>query len=140
SAGRWPARAFAVLLAGQALTAAYPYDLGLATPLGTLWALPRRRGRPAALCPLLSLGFSPLASLFLALALVALFLHRRRVNRTVMAVGAAAACAAGLQLALLVELPSPGLVYPYGGWRLLAGLAVAALGIALSLCGRGGSA
>ena len=33
AAGRWPARAFAVLLAGQAFTAAYPYDLGLATML-----------------------------------------------------------------------------------------------------------
>jgi hypothetical protein len=131
SAGRWPARAFAVLLAGQAFTAAYPYDLGLATLLGTLWALQRRRGRLAALCTLLTLGFSPLAFLFLALTLVALFLHRRRINRTVLTVGAAAAVAAGLQLAFLVELPSPGL---------LVGLAVAAVGIVLSLRGRGGAA
>jgi hypothetical protein len=140
SAGRWPARAFAVLLAGQAFTAAYPYDLGLATLLGTLWALQRRRARLAALCTLLTLGFSPLAFLFLALALLALFLHRRRLNRNVLAVGAAVAGAAAVQLAFLVELPSPGLVYPYGAWRLLAGLAVAGLGVALSLRGRGGAA
>jgi hypothetical protein len=140
SAGRWPARAFAVLLSGQAFTAAYPYDLGLATLLATLWALQRGRGRLAALCTLLTLGFSPLAFLFLALALVALFLHRRRVNRTVIAVGAATLFAGGVQLAFLTELPSPGLVYPYGVWRLLAGLAVAALGVALSLRARGGSA
>jgi hypothetical protein len=140
SAGRWPARAFAVLLTGQAFTAAYPYDLGLATLLGTLWALQRGRGRLAALCTLLTLGFSPLAFLFLALALIALFLHRRRINRTVVTVGAAVGIAAGVQLALLAELPSPGLVYPYGTWRLIVGLAVAGLGVALSLRGRGGAA
>jgi hypothetical protein len=140
SVGRWPARAFAVLLAGQAFTAAYPYDLGLATLLGTLWALQRRRGRLAALCTLLTLGFSPLAFLFLALTLLALFLHRRRINRTVVTVGAAVGVAAGVQLALLAKLPSPGLVYPYGSWRLIVGLAVAGLGIALSLRGRGGAA
>ena len=140
SAGRWPARAFAVLLAGQAFTAAYPYDLGLATLLGTIWALQRGRARLAALCTLLTLGFSPLAFLFLGLALVALLLHRRQVNRAVVAVGVAVVFAAGVQLAFLVELPSPGLIYPYGIWRLLAGLCVAGLGVALSLRARGASA
>ena len=37
--GRWPARAFAVLLTGQAFTAAYPYDMG--------W---RRCSRRSGLC------------------------------------------------------------------------------------------
>jgi hypothetical protein len=138
SVGRWPARVFAVLLAGQAFTAAYPYDLGLAALLATIWALQRRRTWIAVCCTPATLGFSPLAFLFLALALLALFLQRRRVDRQALAVGAAVAIAAALQLALLVELPTPGLVYPYGVWRLLAGFAVAGLGIALSLRGRGG--
>ena len=138
SVGPWPARAFALLLAGQAFTAAYPYDLGLATLLMTLWALQRRRPWIAAFCTVLTLGFSPLAFLLLALALLALLLHRRRVNRQVLAVGAAAAAAAAIQVAALVVLPSPGLIYPYGTWRLLAGIAVAALGVALALRGRGG--
>ena len=48
--GRWPARLFAVLLVGQAFTAAYPYDLGLAMLLATLWALQRHRPFLAGCC------------------------------------------------------------------------------------------
>jgi hypothetical protein len=138
AAGRWPARAFAVLLAGQAFTAAYPYDLGLATMLATLWALQRRRLLVAGACTLLTLGFSPLAFLFLTLALIAVFLWQRRVNRPTVVVGAALLLAAGIQLAALILLPSPGLVYPYGAWRFASGLALVAAGVALSLRGRAG--
>jgi hypothetical protein len=134
--GRWPARVFALLLAGQAFTAAYPYDLGLAALLGTIWALQRRHVKTAIGCTLLSLGFSPLAFLFLALALVALFLSRRRIDRQTILIGTAVALAAGAQLAVLILLPTPGLVYPYGDWRLAAGLAIAAAGAALALRGR----
>jgi hypothetical protein len=136
--GRWPARAFAVLLAGQAFTSAYPYDLGLSMLLATLWALQRRHLRLAVCCTVLTLGFSPLAFLFLGLALVAVFVRRRRLDRPTVAVAGAAVVAAGAQIAVLVLLPTPGLVYPYGAWRLLAGLGVAGLGAALSLRGRGG--
>lgn len=138
AAGRWPARAFAVLLAGQAFTAAFPYDLGLATMLATLWALQRRRLVLAGICTVLTLGFSPLAFLFLGLALVAVFLWQRRVSRSTVAVCAALALAASIQLAALVLLPSPGLVYPYGAWRFAAGLALVVAGVALSLRGRAG--
>jgi hypothetical protein len=134
--GRWPARAFALLIAGQAFTAAYPYDLGLAALLGTIWALQRRFVKTAVCCTLLSLAFSPLAFLFLALALVALFVSRRRLDRQTVAVGAAAALAGGAQIAVLIALPTPGLVYPYGAWRLVVGLAIAAAGAALALMGR----
>jgi len=126
------------MLAGQAFTAAYPYDLGLATLLATLWALQRGRVRFAACCTLLTLGFSPLAFLFLALTLFALLLRRRRINGRVLTIGAAVVVAAGGQLAVLLLLPSPGLVYPYGTWRFAAGLGVAGLGILLALRGRGG--
>jgi hypothetical protein len=137
-AGCWPARAFAVLVAGQAFTAAYPYDMGLSMLLATLWTLQRRRFALAALCTLLTLGFSPLAFVFLALTLVALGLRFRRVNRRVLVVIAAVVGAGGLQFAVLVVLPTPGLFYPYGAWRLAAGLLIAGLGAALALRGRGG--
>lgn len=138
TAGRWPARAFAVLLAGQAFTAAYPYDLGLASLLATLWALQRKHLGIAACCTFLTLGLSPLAFVFLVLALVAIFLRRRRVGRQVVVIAAAVVMAAGLELGVLVLLPSPGIVYPYGIWRLLVGLGVTALGTAVALRGRGG--
>jgi hypothetical protein len=136
--GAWPARAFAVLIAGQAFTAAYPYDLGVAALLGAIAALQRRRTAIAIVCTVLTLGFSPLAFVFLALALFAVLLARRRIDRQTVAVTAAAALAGSVQLALLILLPSPGLVYPYGAWRLLAGLALAAAGALLSLRGRAG--
>jgi hypothetical protein len=138
SVGRWPARAFAVLIAGQAFTAAYPYDLGLATLLATLWALQGRRVWLAGCFTLLTLGFSPLAFVFLVLALVALFLRHRSIGRNTFLIATALAVAAGAQMVVLVALPSPGIVYPYGTWRLLAGLGVSGLGAALSLRGRGG--
>ena len=138
SVGRWPARTFAVLLAGQVFTAAYPYDLGLATLLATLWALQRKRLWLAACAIAATLGISPLAFLFLALILLALFVRERRLDRRALVAGGAVLAAGGLQLVILAVTPAPGLVYPYGTWRLVAGLAVAGLGVAVSLRGRGG--
>jgi len=135
---RWPARMFAILLAGQAFTAAYPYDLGLATMLGTLWALQHRRLRVAGAATLLTLGISPLAFLFLLLALAGLFLRRLKFDRQTIAMAVAVAAAAGLQVTALALLPAPGLVYPYGAWRFAAGLAIVAVGVLLSLRGRAG--
>lgn len=37
--GRWPARSFGVLLTGQVFTGAYPYDVGIASLLLSVWAL-----------------------------------------------------------------------------------------------------
>ena len=138
SVGRWPARIFALLLAGQAFTAAYPFLLGVGALLATLWALQRRRLRLAACCTVLTLGFSPLAFLFLTLALVAMFAYQRSLSRRTVVTAVAVAVAGALQVAVLVLFPSPGLYYPFGTWRFLLGLAVAALGIALALRGRGG--
>jgi hypothetical protein len=137
AAGRWPARVFAMLVAGQAFTAAYPYDMGMATLLGAIWALQRRQAWLAVICVLLTLGFSPLAFLLLVLALAALWLRTRRVDRQVIVVASAVAFSAAIELVVLTVLPSPGLFYPFGTWRLLAGLAMAALGVAVSFRGRG---
>jgi hypothetical protein len=133
SAGHWPARVFAVLLAGQIFTAAYPFEAGLAMLLGAVWALQRRLTWAAAAFMLLALGFSPLAFLFLALALAGLFASHRTVNRQTVILASAGVAAVGIQLAALVLLPEPPLVYPYGTWQLLSGLAVAGLGVLLAL-------
>lgn len=138
SAGRLPAIAFAVLLAGQVFTAAYPFDLGVAMLMVSLWALQRGRRWLALPAMLATLGFSPLAFLFLCLALLAIALRRRRLNRTTVMVAITVAVAGAAQLGLLVLLPTPALVFPYGIWRMLAGAAVAGLGALLSLRGRAG--
>lgn len=136
--GRWPARTFAVLITGQVFTAAYPFDLGLSTLLLTLWALQRKWLWLAVVGIAATLCISPLAFLFLGLTLVALFVRHRRLSRQVLVAGAAVLAAGGVQFAVLVLTPTPGLVYPYGTWRLLAGLGVAGLGVAVALRGRGG--
>jgi hypothetical protein len=137
-AGRWPARIFALLIAGQAFTAAYPYDAGVAAMLAALWALQRGWLWLGCLCTLLTVGFSPLAFLFLMLAAGAIFLRRCRINRRAVVAAGALAVAAGLQLGVLLVLPSPEGAYPYGTWRLVAGLLVVTPGIVLSFRGRAG--
>lgn len=136
--GRLPALAFAVLLAGQVFTAAYPFELGLAMLMATLWALQRGWRWLAVPLVLATLGFSPLAFLFLTLALLAIALRRRRLNRTTLILAISVAAAGGAQFGLLVLLPTPALVFPYGIWRMLAGLGVAGLGAWLALRGRAG--
>jgi hypothetical protein len=75
-----PARAsslsFAVVWAGTALSAAFPFALGAALALLALWALQAgRRGR-FALLALLTLAASPLAFIILAVVLVGIGLAR----------------------------------------------------------------
>jgi len=122
---RWPIRSFAVLAVGQLFTAAYPFDAGVAAMLATIWSLQRGRPVVAVCCAALTLGFSPLAFVFLAIALFALWLWNRSMNRGTILVAVTILAVAGAGLAVLVAFPSGRLVYPYGGWRLVAGLAVA---------------
>jgi hypothetical protein len=137
-AARWPARSFAVLAAGQAFTGAYPYDLGVATLLATVWALQRRHTWLAAVCTVATICLSPLAFVFLGLLAVALFLPRRHVDRRSLTVAVGFVLAVAGQAAVLMLLPTPGLLYPYGWWRFVSGLVVAGLGAALALRGSGG--
>jgi hypothetical protein len=129
-AGRWPARAFGVLAAGPIFVGTYSYALGLAAGLGALCALQRGRRLVAAAAAALTLGFSPLAFVFLCLVLLALVLVRRRVPHTVV-FGAAIAGIAAIQFAALVFFPSSG-PYPFRLLELGAVLAVTVLGAALA--------
>ncbi len=136
-AGHWPARAFAVLAAGPIFVGTYSYALGLAAGLGALVALQRGRRWLAAAAAALTLGFSPLAFVFLCLMLLALLLVRRGArNRLV--VGVAITTMAALQLALLVFFPSSG-PYPFRLLELGAVLAVSCLGAALAWRSRRGA-
>jgi hypothetical protein len=109
---RWPSLAFAVAAAGSLLTGTYPYALGLAAALATLRAL--QLGRPwlAALAAALTLGFSPLAFLFLCLALLAVVVTRRSLDRRTPVVAAAVALAGGTQVAAVTLFPHDA-EYPF---------------------------
>jgi hypothetical protein len=129
-AGHWPARAFGVLAAGPIFVGTYSYALGLAAGLGALCALQRGRRWLAAFAAALTLGFSPLAFVFLCLMLLALVLVRRGGHHTVV-VGAAICAMAAVQFAILVFFPSSG-PYPFRLLELGAVLTVSLLGAALA--------
>jgi hypothetical protein len=112
-AARLPALAFAVVVCGSLYTGTYPYAAGLATGLGTLKALQLGRAWVAVVLAALTLGFSPLAFLFLVVAALAAFLGRRaRLDRRTV-VAAAGLLALGLfQGALLLVYPQES-EYPF---------------------------
>jgi hypothetical protein len=130
-AARWPARAFAVLVAGPLYTGTYSYALGLAAVLASLRLL--QLGRPwlALLGGALALGFSPLAFVFLCLALAAVLTTRRARLRRAVPVAVGLAVLAAIQLAIVWIFPSEGR-YPFSPLSLAAVLAVCALGAALA--------
>jgi hypothetical protein len=136
-AGRWPARSFAILAAGPIYVGTYSYALGLAAGLAALVALQRGRRWLAAGAAALTLGFSPLAFVFLCLVLLALLLVRRRAPHTLVFTAAIAAIGA-VQLAALVFFPSSG-PYPFRLLELGAVLTVSVLGAALAVRARHGA-
>jgi len=129
---RWPAYAFAAVAGGQFFTGDYPYTAGFAALLATLWALQRGRTLLGVACAALTLGCSPLAFLFLGLTLLALWIGSSQPRSRILILGASLGVLAAVELGALLLFPSPGLYYPFGLWRLVLGLPVGLLGIALS--------
>jgi hypothetical protein len=135
SAARWPAYAFAAVVGGQFFTGDYPYTVGFTGVLATLWALQRRRTALAILAAAITLGCSPLAFLFLCLALFAVWIVSPGRTRD-LKIAAALAVLAGVEAGALLLFPSPGLYYPFGIWQLALGLPVGLLGAPLALRSR----
>jgi len=102
---RWSSRSFAVVWAGIVLSAAFPFALGMAIALLTIWALQLgARWRSAAFAAL-TLAASPLAFLLLVVVLSGVALARRDALRRNW-VTVAGVVAAGLAEVLLVaDLP-----------------------------------
>jgi hypothetical protein len=112
-AARWPARAFAVVACGPLFTGTYPYAAGLATALGALKALQLGRRWTAVGLAVLTLGLSPLAFLFLCLAVAAAFLARRpRLDGTALVVGGSLLVLGLVQGVLLLLYPEEA-EYPF---------------------------
>ena len=130
-AARWPARLFAVLVAGPLFTGTYSYALGFAAALAALRLLQARRTWWSVACTALALAFSPLAFAFLCVALAAVAVTSRRIEWRTVVFGAAALALAGSLALLTIFFPSEGR-YPYSPVSLLAVLAVAGLGFALA--------
>jgi hypothetical protein len=134
----WPSRAFAVLAAGPLFTGTYSYAAGFATLLATLAALQSGRTSIAVGCGAMTLGFSPLAFVFLVLVLAAVAVSRRSIGRKAAAFGVGLTVAAGVELAALRLFPTGGR-YPFRGIELATVLVVAGIGLLIaSRAPRGG--
>jgi hypothetical protein len=84
----------------------------------------------------LTLGFSPLAFMFLCLTLLALALVRGRLDRRVLVLGGTVAAVGAFQSAALAVFAHDA-TYPFfRGWELVAVLAAGVIGAALALTGR----
>ena len=134
---RWPTRAFGVLAAAPLFTGLYSYSLGFATLLGALRVLQRGRTWAAIGLAALTLGFSPLAFVFLCLILLAVVAAKRRITVQALALFAALLAIAGIELATLILFPEKG-TYPFSPVDLAAVLGVCALGALLARRGESG--
>jgi hypothetical protein len=129
----WPSLCFAVVSAAPLFTGTYPFALGLLTALGTLRSLQLGRVWIAAFCVALTLGFSPLALLFLCIALVAIAVVRRQFGRPVIVVGLTV-CAVGAFQSVALAAFAQDATYPFFRvGELVAVLAAGIIGAALSL-------
>ena len=137
-AALWPARIFGVLAAAPLFTGLYAYTLGFATMLATLKLLQLRRFWLAALFAALTVGFSPLAFVFLLLVVGAYAVWRRQIEVRYVWFGVGLAVAAGIELAALVLFPEGTGSYPFHLIDFAAVLAVSALGVLVARNARGG--
>ena len=127
----WGARAFGLLALGPLFTGGYAYAIGAAAMLACLIALQRHRHVVGGALGALTLGLSPLAFVFLALILAAVWLEHRRIDPRTFVVGAWLAALVVVQAAIGFLFPSEG-VYPFLIGHLLAVVAVSLLGVALA--------
>jgi hypothetical protein len=127
SAARFSSRTFAVLWAGVALSAAFPFALGAALGLLALSVLQQGRRRLFAVLLFLALLASPLAFALVVIVLAGSLLDGRPRRATVAIVVSAVA----FELVLRRLFPGQG-QFPFAFSDLLPGAAFAGLGIAVT--------
>ena len=133
---RWPVRVFGVLAAAPVFTGLYSYTLGFATLLAVLRAAQRGKTWLAIICSALTVGFSPLAFIFLCMILFALLLARPRITGQTIGLTIGLVCVAGGEAAVLIMFPSAS-VYPFSPFDLVAVIAVCSTGALLARRGDG---
>ncbi len=136
-AALWPSRIFGVLAAAPMFTGLYSYSLGFTAMLGALKAFQVGRRRFALVLAVLTVGFSPLAFVFLCLVLAAIGLSRRPLPRKTLVTVLGLGAAAGVEGAALLLFPANTGVYPFH-WIDFAGVVlVTGLGALVARRARG---
>ncbi len=128
---RWSSRTFALVWAGIVLSAAFPFALGAALALLSIWALQGRRLLRFAVLALLTLAASPVAFLLLALVLAGVAVGRRTDRRTLVGAGLAVVMLSLVEVCLWRIFPSDG-TYPFSGTELAGALVFCGFGVVLS--------
>jgi hypothetical protein len=128
STARASSRSFAVVWAGTALSAAFPFALGAALALLALWALQERRRVLFGVLAVLTLAASPLAFVLLALFLVGIGIARHG-DRTQIVVPAAVIVGAGLLELLLFRVFPGGGRFPFSTAELIPAIIFCVLGV-----------
>ena len=136
-AALWPCRVFGVLAAAPLFTGLYTYSLGLAAMLAALWAFQRRRIWLGATLAALTLGFSPLAFLFLCLVLLAVGIAHRRFDTRVLKTAGLLVGIGSIEVAVMGLFPSKG-VYPFNVYDMLCVVALCTVGALLARHARSG--
>jgi hypothetical protein len=133
----WPSRVFGVLAAAPLFTGLYAYTLGFAAMLATLKLLQLRRFWLAAVVAALTVGFSPLAFVFLCLVVGAYAVWRRQVAVRYIWFGVGLGVAAAIEAAALVLFPAGTGTYPFHWIDFATVLLVSSLGVLVARRARG---
>src|SRR6201993_3224209 len=131
-AALWPSRVFGVLAAAPMFTGLFAYSLGFTAMLATLKLLQLRRHRLAIIPAVLTVGFSPLAFIFLCLIVVSYVAVRRGVSRRRIWFAAGLAVAAGVEATALIFFSEAQGVYPFHWEDFLSVMIVTVLGVLLA--------
>jgi hypothetical protein len=128
---RWSIRVFALVWAALVLSAAYPFMLGCAFALVSLWSLQHTRRIWFAASALCTLAASPLAFLLLVVVLAGVALARRREAATFGVPAAAIAVIGGGEVLLQRMFPEQG-HFPFSIEEFAAASAFCLLGLAVT--------
>jgi hypothetical protein len=128
-AALWPSRAFGVLAAAPMVTGLFAYSLGFTAMLATLKLLQLRRHRLAIIPAIVTVGFSPLAFVFLCLIVVSYAVVRRGITRRRIWFAAGLVVAAGIEGAALLIFKTNQGVYPFHWEDFLSVMLVSVLGV-----------
>jgi hypothetical protein len=114
---RWSSRTFAVVWAGLVISAAFPFALGIALGLLSIWALQAGKRWRFGILAVLTAAASPLAFLLLAIFLAGIGLGMRERGRRLLA-PTLIVVGVGATLFLLTRAFSDGGRYPFSAFEL----------------------